>query len=106
MSKGKKVQDKHHMKGTKVDYEWVLEVLDEHDDIDPHPCTSYAECWEESKDHERFDIVLVRDMGDEYRGILDRQWAYVDKDGNFDDGFDRPVPQRYQKEVERYHANQ
>tara|TARA_R110000824_G_scaffold40564_9_gene121522 strand:+ start:3062 stop:3337 length:276 start_codon:yes stop_codon:yes gene_type:complete len=87
------------MKGTKVEYEWVLEVLDEHGDIDPDPCTSYAECLERSKEHKRFDIVLVRDLGDEDRGLLDRQWAYVDKDGNFDGGFDRGVPKRFQKEV-------
>lgn len=92
------------MTGTKVTYEWILEVQDAYGDIEPEHCSSYKECLERSKEHEFYEIVLVRDLGGEDCGLLDREWSYVDQEGNFDRGFARPVPKRFLKEVTACHS--
>jgi hypothetical protein len=94
------------MKGQITQYEWDVEVHDEHGDIIDHLFqASYADCVEVAKEHKLCEIILVRDQGTEDEGLDDRQWAQV-KDGKFTTEFHNGVPQRFKKEVERYHANQ
>lgn len=108
------------MRKNKVHYEWVVEHLADDSDLewlvehgqDPDildviHCKSYGEAVDISVAlHGPYRIVLVRDMGNEEDGMIDRTWAYVVDDklpDNFDYGNDEEgprVPKRFHKEVE------
>jgi hypothetical protein len=94
-------------------YEWVIEIVDEHNDIvQVNHADAYARAkrWAaeyapELKPGERIEIGLVRDRGDEVEGLTDRQWAYVE-DGSLEPTFDggARVPERFRQEVFREEA--
>lgn len=85
----------------KVSYEWDRETVDEHGDIQDH---NHAEKLRRIIDDEG-RLVLVRDVWNEFDGVVEREWAYV-VDNNlpehFSDAFQREgakVPQRFHKEL-------
>ena len=86
-----------------VTYEWDIETVDEHGDIQDHHHSDV--CFDlikyPLKESER--LVLVRDLGNDEDGLQDRQWAYVDHTGlpEFFDGGAK-VPQRLHKEIKRF----
>lgn len=94
-----------------VEYEWDLELVDEHDDVFDHVfCDSAVEVVREFKNAqlhgEVASIVLVRTVWG-LSGNEDRTWAYV-KDGVLPeftrDAYNRDaykVPQKYHKEWRR-----
>ena len=80
----------------KVQYEWDREWVDEHGDVQDH---------NHSKKvlpliAEEGDLVLVRDVVDEFGSVEDRQWAYV-KDGKLPEEFcgGARVPKRFHSEL-------
>lgn len=95
---------------TRINYEWAVESVDEHGDIFDvcHWDTrAEAERWAQDvqpvRDGEHNRIVLVRDAveyvdGDE-DGLVDRQWAYLDENGDLPEEFDggARVPKRFLK---------
>jgi hypothetical protein len=89
---------------TKLDYEWDIEVLDEHGDIEDH---DFQDNYPGTQDDpEKNVVVLVKSYarglsGDEYSFFIeDRTWAYI-KDGELPEEFQdgTRVPQRFHKEV-------
>lgn len=90
-------------------YEWDIETLDEHGDIQDH---AFAECLSNLRppeDNQR--LVLVRDIietdkddPNPFGSVVCRDWAYV-KDGAlpvyFEDT-DRKVPGRFHTELRRW----
>jgi len=85
-------------------YEWVFEELDENGDIvDP----LFSDSFKEAKSYRDqmvsnygYDIALVKYIGNNEDGILDRQYAYI-KDEALPATFpDRTkVPVKFRKEV-------
>lgn len=90
---------------TRTQYEWDCEELDEFNDIiDHHHCDSRAEAEEIAKLLGRSAIVLVRNVGNDHDGLMDRLWAYVQDDGKLPEFFSDAtgcetsikVPKRFQ----------
>jgi hypothetical protein len=102
----------------RVHYEWDAEQVNI-TDIDPET----GEPYNDVQDHNhndidtvlseiaeegcRVDVVLVRNVGNEDDGLVDRQWAYVE-DGKlpefFEDAYQKPlcrVPQKFHVELRR-----
>jgi len=81
-------------------YEWDVEEYDGEDIVDHDHCELSAVSFAEI-DGVTYQLVLVRDVGDDDRGLVDRSWAYAEKDVSgkwvlpreFDNG--TKVPQRY-----------
>ena len=82
----------------KVQYEWDREWVDENGDVQEHnhspkvlPLIA-----------EEGELVLVRDMVDEFGSVEDRQWAYV-KDDKLPEEFcgGARVPKRFHSELAR-----
>lgn len=85
-----------------VRYEWVLETLDEHGDIqDVTHYDTLLELFSQPKPN-RADVGLVRSEGSEANGIENRQWAYLE-DGKLPNKFDggAAIPERFRNEVSR-----
>jgi len=94
-----------------VEYEWDIEGADKHGDIIDHDFSDtlkgLASRAELDVDHFADDIVrnelcLVRSMGNDDEGIVERSWAYVTPQGlpaETDNG--SKVPQKYLKEFDR-----
>jgi hypothetical protein len=94
----------------KVSYEWDIEELDEHGDIINH---NHADKLKDLPDV-KGSLVLVRSLGNEYEGLVDRQWAYVYdmygdqylprffSDSGGDTTFEIEVPKRFHKEFQRF----
>ena len=99
-------------------YEWDIETVDEHGDIQDHhhhdtlfSLLTTLRRWE-STDGERYEVVLVRDVGSDAKGIVDRQWRYpfdlssrLPNEGyKFDDldGGGVRVPKKYVAEFAKY----
>ena len=85
-------------------YEWDLESYDENDEISDH---DHSDNCPGLPDDSSTKLVLVRDVIDDCKGLIDRSWAYV-VDGklpeSFCDAYDQPcytVPKRFHKELER-----
>lgn len=87
-------------------YEWVIETLDEHDDI--QEVTHADRCLDAlriaNKIHaegHKVEVALVRDRGNEVDGLQNRQWAYLETDVTLPAKFDggATIPQRFQGEV-------
>lgn len=89
-------------------YEWVVETVNpETDDID--------DCWHTDSLPEKLAanerLALVRDVGNDGDGLVDRQWAYV-ADGTlpefFADAWDEPtsarVPQKFRNAFSAWKA--
>lgn len=101
-----------------VDYEWDIEELEEApsaengfdpDIADHHFCDSYAEAFDASTGYYHdipHRVVLVRNVGNEVDGLVDRAWAYI-TDGKLPETFEYgggeysgiPVPKRFHAEV-------
>lgn len=89
---------------TTIRYEWDIETWDEHGDILDH---SHSDKCPGVPKRENRKLVLVRDTGNEVRGVIHRVWAYV-KDGQLPKYFERAsghssfiaVPKRYHLELE------
>jgi hypothetical protein len=91
------------MRGDKVDYEWVVEVTDEHGDITE---TNAEKSYDDAKrladtltaDGE-VTIALVRDVWNDDEGLQDRQHAYLSDGvtGSLPDAFDggAKIPARF-----------
>ncbi len=85
----------------RVTYEWTVERQDEHGDIfDTRSYDTLAEAKADAANQEAADsveICLVRDVGNDIVGIVDRQWAYPDANGKlpccFGDG--AAIPKRF-----------
>jgi hypothetical protein len=84
-----------------VRYEWAIETVDEYGDVndvdhDDRLVNLLAVCLGPTK-----HLVLIRDEGDEFEGLIDRQWAYVKPAKTLPTHFDggAKVPQRFHKEV-------
>ena len=91
---------------TKVSYEWIVETLDEHGDIeDVCQWDNFAEALKAQKGTGgRSDLVLVRDVWQDDGNLVCREWAYI-KDGKLPEHFGvgqsgTPVPKRFHREVE------
>lgn len=96
-----------------VSYEWDLETFDPAtgDILDHHHADKLIDLPWPSTPGER--LVLIRNVGNNYDGIADRSWAYVDESrmlpAEFSipdaDGIEREtgtkVPQRFHREIAR-----
>lgn len=91
-----------------VYYEWDIEEVDENGDIQDHDFRDKLKDFvvKPAIDGDRYQLVLVRNVGDEDEGLVDRDWAYAIKcDGRwvlpeqFDGG--TKVPKRYHEELAR-----
>jgi hypothetical protein len=105
----------------KTTYEWIVEQIDEHDDIiDTNSHDSYEDAMSERLDVAhgavRMDVGICRDVGNNEQGVVDRVWAYVRggvlpeyfTDGTEIDGevaeVSIKVPKRFHAEVSAYRA--
>lgn len=90
----------------KVSYDWTVEEIDQHGDIiDSQFFETFDSAFREfnasnmhgETDHK--DIGLVRYLGDEYEGVVEREYAYI-KDGVLPEVMDggSKVPQKFHKE--------
>jgi hypothetical protein len=90
-----------------VYYEWDIEEVDEHGDIQDHDFRDRLKDFGVTPTiGERYHLVLVRNTGDEYEGVVYREWAYAIKSGDrwvlpewFDGG--ARVPKRFHEELAR-----
>lgn len=83
-----------------IQYEWVAEPMDKYDDIiDPIFCDTYIDARKyKVADFDgcvKIEIGLVRNLGNDEDGLLDRQYAYS-LDTEFDGG--AKIPKRFLKE--------
>lgn len=87
-------------------YEWVVEQVDEHGDIqDTYAVDSYKEAVDEESTYSTKDIALVRDKGNDEETVVERGYAYV-QDGILEERFcsGQKVPANYLKEVRNAHV--
>ena len=103
-----------------ISYEWVIEVVtdDEHEDImDLSHATALREYDpQELRDavaNKRYDekegrvytrLALTRDKGNQIDGLVERQYAYADGEGDLPDEFEEgaKVPARYIIELAKF----
>lgn len=91
----------------KVEYEWANEAVDSYGDCDPYHAENLSYCNaptnKPNADGETLDLVLVRDEHNDWHGLVNRQWAYVE-DGVLPDKFDggAKVPKRFHTEFDRW----
>lgn len=91
----------------KVSYEWVFEEYDEHGDIvDPLFSDTLQDALSNVPDiqpHNTYGVALVRSIGNDEDGLINRQYAYIDKDNKLplEFGEGQKVPYRYHREVGR-----
>ena len=86
-------------------YEWCVEFTDDGGDVVDH---YHADKLSEIPDDvmNEGDLVLIRNVGNEYDGVNDRSWAYV-VDGKLHPMFmsgdvaGETVPQRFHAELAR-----
>jgi len=102
-----------------VSYEWDAEIVDTaaidpetnepYNDVLDHLFGDIDYVLEQTPEDEgtRIDVVLVYNEGDDFDGLRDRAWAYVD-DGKLPEWFEdamgariRKVPQKYHNELRR-----
>lgn len=93
-----------------ISYEWTAEAVDEYGDIQDNAfADTYAGikdslCAAISEPGFTIEIGLVRNRWNDIDGDLeDRQWAYIDEDGQLPSSFDggAKVPKRFLAEVAR-----
>ena len=92
-----------------TEYEWTLEPIDEHGDIIDAdfsetltPLKQWGDAAALNPEATRQDLGLVRTVGNDDEGVVERTWAYGTADGlpaEFEDG--HTVPQRFFKEFAR-----
>jgi len=95
-------------------YEWDFETVDEHGDVEDH------QWWNTLKrnPYARPDdincttkpLCLIRDVGSEGEGLIDRSWAYVTRDNDgllvlpeYTDSDDK-VPMKYHAELKAWQS--
>lgn len=86
-----------------VVYEWIVEQVDEHGDIqDTYAVDSFKEAISEDVTYHRKDIAIVRERGNEDDGLLDRGYAYVIMNNYLSRSFcsGHKVPNKFIQEVE------
>lgn len=89
-----------------IHYEWTLETLEDGDIIDS---TFSDSLTFDKEDIREKDLGLVRNVGNNDDGLIDRWWAYV-KDGKlpqfFEDAYRQPthykIPAKFHKELAKY----
>lgn len=89
-----------------IRYEWVIETIDEHEDIiDVDHANIFAQANKKADlsraEGKTIEVALVRDrINDVDEDLDDRQWAYL-KDGKLPERFDggAAVPKKYAQEV-------
>lgn len=87
----------------RVSYEWTVEKADADGDIqDVVHCDSLEAARVEAAYLEHYakaEIALVRDVGNQIDGLIERGWAYLDADGRLPSHFDdhSAVPKRFMK---------
>ena len=87
-------------------YEWAIEQVDEHGDINSvDHADTYAQAVERMKDApdagHHYELALTRCEGNDADGLKDRVYAYM-VDGKLPECFEDSgfkVPQRFHKEV-------
>lgn len=93
-----------------IGYEWVIEPEDNDGDIIEvshrdtlREALEDADAYLENPEVADVAIGLVRDAGDEIEGVQDRQWAYLEDNGELPYEFDggARVPQRFHEEARR-----
>ncbi len=92
---------------TKVSYEWDIETVDAHGDIQDHhhadKLIELTRLWNDGPDVETTRrIVLVRDVICEIDGLIDRTWAYVE-DGVLPEYFADSLGEEATKVPKRLH---
>ncbi len=85
-------------------YEWVIETVDEHDDIvdceywDEDQLAQAVQWFNDKETPEggRVDFGLCRTVGDNIEGEVDRAYAYRNADGSWPSKFDSgdAIPKR------------
>ena len=89
-------------------YEWSLETLDENHDI--MDCNFEDTLTFDKGSLEGNDLCLLRNIGNEEEGLIDRVYAYV-KDGKLPayfesemggEGNSYKIPERFHKELSKY----
>jgi hypothetical protein len=80
----------------KTVYEWDIETVDEHGDIIDHwhhntlsDLLATLMMWKPTEG-ERYEVVLCRNVGDDYEGTVDSQWWYAFQDSP--ESYGTPVP--------------
>tara|TARA_R100000306_G_scaffold41935_1_gene40824 strand:- start:363 stop:746 length:384 start_codon:yes stop_codon:yes gene_type:complete len=102
----------------KVGYEWTIEWIADNGDITD---SDFADTLKEllqrhhsSIREDKINIGLVRDVWNEFDGVVDRQWAYVIDGGKLPTYFDEnltftgrgaKVPKKYISEFEKCGKN-
>lgn len=95
-------------------YEWDVESVDEHGDIQDHDhCDTlkgYGVTFKPSEVSKSQQLVLVRDVCDQFGSVEDRTWGYVDiesmtlpeytKDALGCEGF--KIPKKFHAELKRW----
>tara|TARA_S200002703_G_scaffold159912_1_gene175428 strand:+ start:2204 stop:2545 length:342 start_codon:yes stop_codon:yes gene_type:complete len=94
-----------------TEYEWDIEMVDKHGDILDHDFSDklqslkihseYPHNWQDEKIVSR-ELTLVKSVGNEYQGVVERTWAYINTDGlpsEFENG--DSVPKRFAAEFAR-----
>lgn len=83
-----------------VRYEWDIETLDEHGDIEDH---FHSDKCPKQPLTVKQKLVLVRDVGNDEKGVVTRSWAYV-ADGILPDYFENAAQiQTHNKVPKRFH---
>jgi hypothetical protein len=93
----------------KVIHEWLVEAVDQHGDIIDSNCyptladaISTTLGCPEGQDYYR--IGLVRDEGNDVRGLQDRQWAYIQKNATLPDEYSDGaiIPKKFRDEFAKF----
>ncbi len=90
-----------------IGYDWIVETVDEHGDIvDADVSTKLVDALFAMRfplpENQHYELGLVRDRGSFSKGLVDRQWAYVENGvlpSVFDEG--AKVPKKYLSEFAR-----
>lgn len=93
-----------------IDYEWDAELVDrESGDIFEHNFSDTFEGMLRYINDPNIDVVLVRNVIKKDEGVIDRNWAYLDPDGNLPEYFSDSanektvkVPLRFHKELKKF----
>ncbi len=91
----------------KVTHEWLVESVDQYGDIQDTNCyPTLADAIRTTKgadfsDGSYYRLGLVRDEGNEVDLVLDRQWAYFQKDGTLPESYSDGaiIPKKFRAET-------
>lgn len=98
------------------DYEWDVEIVNEHGDIEDHHFQTSARDMLKHFNEQKpgtAQMVLVWSEGNDHDGVVDRAWAYLTPENALPEYFAKPnsrgvyepiahrVPKKYNKELRR-----